>query len=252
MRDAVVTGKAEDIAHLLIGGHDSRKRLAIHQRHYETSLVNALVGKFPGTAWLIGAPFVTDAARRFVRKHPPGAPCIAEYGQSFPEFLSVGPTLRDRVPYLRAFAELEWHVGQAAIAVDQPAVTFEEFSSLESNAIAEMVLLLQPAVRYLQASWPIDELMKLFLAETAPDRFELAAFDVWLEVYGSRGEFHINRLDATEFIFRKIISDGGTIGDAVECALDAHPAFDPGQALVSLVVSGLVRGIAPGGQGELR
>src|SRR4030095_8675978 len=54
LRRAVVAGDATDIAPHLVGGRDPQKRLAIHRRNYETSLVNALLGKFPATHWAAG------------------------------------------------------------------------------------------------------------------------------------------------------------------------------------------------------
>src|SRR5438093_1939885 len=119
-RQAVVTGEKSRLVPLLSGGRYPAKRLAIHQRHYETSLVTALLGKFPATTWLTGTRFVTEAATRFVHDRVPQAPCIAEYGREFPMFLSScrGAV---RVPYLNDFAELEWQVGQLAIAVEEPA-----------------------------------------------------------------------------------------------------------------------------------
>ena len=47
MRQAVVAGDASGIAPLLIGGGDAGKRLDIHRRHFETSLVAALLAKRP-------------------------------------------------------------------------------------------------------------------------------------------------------------------------------------------------------------
>ncbi|MBI2150031.1 MAG: putative DNA-binding domain-containing protein [Acidobacteria bacterium] len=248
-RDALVTGDAAGITPLLTGGRYAEKRLAIHQRHYETSLVKALLGKFPATAWLAGTPFVSEAAKRFVHEHPPQAPCIAEYGENFPRFVSECPGA-GRVPYLSEFATLEWHIGHVAIAVDRPAVAIEEFSTIDGGALPDTRLSLQTGLRYLHASWPIDELMKLYLTETAPERFELSPGDVWIEVRGARGEFHFSRLDAAEFVFRKSILERRSIGDAAERALDVNAAFDPGQALGALIAAGLVHAISRGVEGE--
>ena len=71
MRRAVVAGEASTTALELTGGSDPQARLAIHRRHYEASLVTALLTKFPATVWLTGSPLVTEAARLFVRAHPP-------------------------------------------------------------------------------------------------------------------------------------------------------------------------------------
>src|SRR5881396_1565260 len=85
---AVVRGDVQAIAPLLIGGRDPEKRLIVHQRNYHSSLIDGLLVKFPATTWLAGSQFVAEAAARFVREYPPQAPCIAEYGRTFPGFLS--------------------------------------------------------------------------------------------------------------------------------------------------------------------
>lgn len=240
-RDALIWGDMRRIAPLLAGGHDPVKRLAVHQRNYRTSLVDALLVKFPATGWLVGTPFLTEAAEHFVRKLPPRAPCIAEYGEAFPEFLSLLP-FAERLPYLTEFANLEWHIGQVSIAVDAAPIGSEQFS-INAGGLADMRLTLQPGLRHLGAQWPVDELMRLYLTETAPDQFRLSPADVWIEVRGARGEFQFARLQEPEFIFRESVSRGLSIGDAAEYTLDIDPGFDPGHALASLIASGLVTAI---------
>jgi len=60
----------------------------------------------------------------------------------------------------------------------------------------------------------------------------------------------MDRLDASEFIFRKSISEGQAIVGAAERALDADPTFDPGRALVRVVAEGLVTAIMSGSEGD--
>jgi len=238
-RDAVVGSDVQQIAPWLAGGCYPEKRLAIHRRNYQTSLIDALLVKFPATEWLVGTPFLTDAATRFVHQHPPQAPCIAEYGATFPDFLLLCKGIESH-PYLSEFAELEWHIGRVAIAVSQMPLSGEEFSAIGSEALPDTVLTLQPGLCYLRAAWPIDELMNLYLTETAPDHFYLSPADVWLEVRGARGEFQFTRLNAAEFIFRKSVLEGRSIGDAAERALDAEAGFDPAQALEALIAASLI------------
>jgi hypothetical protein len=245
-RNAVILADSDAVtflAPLLAGGHEPEKRLAIHQRNYRQSLLEALLVKFPATGWLMGTPFLIEAAELFVRDHPPAAPCIAEYGSDFPGFLSRHPGT-EPTPYLRDFAELEWRVGQVAIAVDRPALEAAHFAGIDSNVLPNLFLALQPGLCFLQAGWPVDELMTLYLSDTAPDRLDLSPADAWIEIRGARGQFHMTRLGTAEFIFRKSISEGCSIGDAAESALDFDAGFDPGQALASLISSGLVAGVA--------
>jgi len=249
LRDAVILGDANRVADLLIGGGDPGRRLAIHQRHYHSSLESALLGKFQATGWLVGTPFLQEAIRDFVRKHPPHAPCMAEYGDSFPQFISQLPSA-DRVPYLLAFAELEWCLGQAAISVDQPAIGLESVSRTGPEDLHDAVLGLQPGLHYLSAAWPVDELIKLYLSETKPDHFALAPAEVWVEVHGSRGSFEIDRVDAAEFSFRRAVREGQSIGNAAVGALDIDSSFEPGRALVQLIDQGRVTTITPANRGS--
>lgn len=238
-RNAVVTGDVARIRALLPGDPDPEIGLGIHRRNYEISLVTALLTKFPATVWLAGASFVTEAARDFIRDHPPHAPCIAEYGDEFPRFLAGLPGA-DGMPYLGEFADLERHVGQVSVAIEERCFTLAELTEVGTDRLPDTVLRFQPGVCYRGVSWPIDDLLKLYLTESAPDRYAFEPCDVWLEVRGARGEFRIDRLESSEFVFRKSIREGRSIGSAAESALEANPSFDPGIALVRLIESGLV------------
>jgi hypothetical protein len=234
-----------------VGGRRAEHRLAIHHRHYEASLVSVLLDKFPAATWLVGSEFITAAARHFVATRPPCTPCIAEYAQDFPEFLAARPGA-DRAPYLREFGELEWHFGHVAIAVAERPLPMDDITAVAAEVLPNAALTLQSGVRYLRASWPVDELMKVYLAEMRPDHLEFEPAEVRLEIRGARGEVRINRLEPAEFIFRNSVMKGRVIGDAAELALDADARFDPGAALAVLLTSGLVTAIAQNAQGEER
>ena len=249
MRQAIVAGVTSHLDALLTGGEKPTKRLAIHRRHYEASLVKAMLEKFPATAWLVGSAYLADAARQYIREYPPQDPCIAAYGVTFPQYLALCPG-SDRLLYLQAFAELEWHLGQVSIAVDYPALPIAELAAVGVNAFPEMALTLQPGIRYLYAGWPVDELMHYFLTDTAPGQLEFEPSDVWLEIPGARGEFQINRLEEGEFLFRRAIASGHSIGVAAERALELDKGFDPGRALAALFAGGLVTEINLTAQGD--
>src|SRR5215475_11102080 len=138
-RDVVVrcdTRHVDLLASLLVGGGSPEKRLIVHQRNYRQSLVDVLLIKYPATGWLLGTQLLTEAATRFIRQYPPQAPCIAEFGAGFPDFLSQCPAAV-RAPYVREFAELEWYVGKVAIAVSSPPVTVEALSSIDAEALPD-------------------------------------------------------------------------------------------------------------------
>jgi hypothetical protein len=238
---AVVGGDARLPSTALVGGANPRRRLAIHQRHYEASLTAALRQKFPACRWLIGDALVTAAARAYARSEPPGRPCIAEYGCTFPRYLAgFGPATE--VPYLEAFATLEWTVGQASIAIEDPALSWPSLSRLGTERLLDARLTLQPCVHYLRFAWAVDDLMTFYMNETEPERFVLSRCDAPIEVRGTRGAVSLNRLDAGTFTFRNALAAGDVVGAAADAGLDADPAFDPGHALRCLAEAGLVIG----------
>src|SRR5215510_1939277 len=239
LRDAVVAEDAAATLRPLLVGGNPEARLGIHRHHYQASLTRALLDKFPAVSWLAGERFAIAAAQAFVRAHPPAAPCIAEYGADYPAFLASRAGA-ERLPYLRAFAELEWHLGQVSIAVDRPPLTIEGLALIDAGALPDHRLTLQGGLRYCTAAWPVDDLIKQYLSGAAPERYAFSAADVHLEIRGARGDFRIERLAETEFVFRSAIAGGATIGAAAERALYTNATFDPGQALLRLVSAGLV------------
>ena len=46
-------------------------------------------------------------------------------------------------------------------------------------------------------------LMGIYLTNSAPEQFLLRQEDVWLEVRGTRGELHMNRLSHADFVARR-------------------------------------------------
>lgn len=178
IRDAVVNGNGEAVAHVLVGGTRPEHRLAIHRRHYEASLTRALVERFPATVWLVGSELVTNAATSFIHEHPPSSPCIAEYGDGFPRYLGTHPAAAS-LPYVAQFAELEWYLGRLALATEESG-----------------------NVRYIHLDWTLDELIGFYLTDAAPDEYALRREDVWLEIRGLRGELQMNRLTGEEFACR--------------------------------------------------
>jgi hypothetical protein len=234
VRDALVMGEGAALLPLLVGGRDPGRRLAVHQRHYRASLVSALLTKFPATAWLMGADYVEEVARVFACERPPAAPCIAEFGAAFPDFIASAPGA-GRAPYLRDFAMLEWHLGNTAVAIEEPALSLQVLANYPQDALPDLVLRLQPGVRYLAAGWPVDDLFRLHLQDRAPDRYAIEAAEIRVEIRGARGTFGMKRIDRAAFAFRGALQNGHAIGAAAEMGFDVDAGFDPGAALAAVM-----------------
>lgn len=242
VRAAVVESHTDAAAPLLVGGGSPLRRLAIHRRHYHASLIDTLRGRFPATAWLIGDDAIVAAASQYVIAHPPRVFCMAEFGEAFPEWLSQRDGLAN-LPYLKAFASLEWEVGRVSVAVTQSLLDLAWLQTQSAGALAGTGLVLQTGAAWLAADHNVDDLMRVFLSGSAPDEFTLVHAPHWIEVRGGRGDIHLRRLPAGEWHMRRALAGGASIERAAAAALDADPACDPGGALVHLIADGLV--VAP-------
>jgi hypothetical protein len=136
------------------------------------------------------------------------------------------------------------------LAVDEPPLHTEELAAFEPTVLPELILGLQSGLRFLEAPWPVDDLVRLHLTGAAPDRFVLQPTAVWLQVRGARGSIRIDRLDPGTFAFRSAIALGVPLGAAAEQALGIDPAFDPGGALTSLLVDDLAVSVTLASEGE--
>ena len=85
--------------------------------------------------------------------------------------------------------------------------------------------------------------MRVRLSERPPEQLAFAAMPVAIEIRGARGRFAISRLSPAAHRFRTMLVEEGTLGDAMQRALDTDAAFDVSAALASLFAEGLVAAI---------
>jgi hypothetical protein len=236
---AVIQRTIPEAAHLLTGGDNPTARFAIHSRHYAASLARSLVERFSATVWLAGSEFVTEAALRFVREHPPERPCIAEYGDAFPAYLAS--CTGTRLPYVEQFAMVDWHLGLLALAVD--VAPLQTLADCDPTRLADARLTLQPGTEYLALDWSLDELIRFYLAGDAPNKYALRREPVWLELRGCRGELWLNRLTKGDYVFRQVVAGRAPLGRAAEIAIRSDGSFEPGRAVLDMVRAGLVTSV---------
>jgi hypothetical protein len=242
---SLVAGTIPTAAALFTGAGDPTRRFEIHSRHYAASLARSLVERFPATVWLVGSGFVTQAARTFVREHPPTRPCIAEYGEGFPAYLASGGGRT--VPYLAQFAALDWQLGRLSIAADTPAL--RTLAACDPARLVDASPTLQSGTAYAALDWSLDELLRFYLGGDVPDQYALRHEAGWLELRGSRGELWFNRLPRPDYVFRSTLAAGGTLGRAAELAFQVDETFDAGQGLLAMLDAGLITGM-PSSEGS--
>jgi len=241
-RQAVAGGSNDALMALLTAPADPAERLDIYRRHFRESFRRHLRGRYPTLEWLVGTETMVGFADALLAQHPPRSPSLADYGEPLAEV--VGATREQRPAWLADIARLDWHLGRIAVSTERPGLAIGALAALAPEALMDAVLILQPGLHHLQSDWPVDDLVHLHLRGEAPDTLRFEPKPIWLELRGGRGQFAIERLDPAEFVLRRSLAQGRSIGIAAERALGTAHDFDLPGALARLFASSLVTAIS--------
>ena len=239
LRHAIAGHDATEVPSMLTAPGGAASRFFIYRRHYRASLASHIRGRFPTVEWLLGSVRMLALAEQFACETPPSAPCMAEYGGDFVACLARSEALRE-LPYMDKVALLDWHLGDVAVAIDYPALAITGLRYREPDQLLDLLLALQPGVRYLDAGWPVDDLLRVRLGDRAPEQLDFEPSPVALQIRGARGRFGVSRIDTGTLRFRVALSLGRSLGDAAGLALDADRSFDVSHGLAAIFAEGLV------------
>lgn len=236
---AVVTGSdATALLAKLRCPAEPAARLGIYRRHYRESFRRHLRGRYPTLEWLIGTDRLVEVADATLRRMPPRAPSLAEYGRELIDLL--GDARWSLPPYVAEVALLDWTLGGLSVASEAPPLPISALAVIASERLGDMSLGLQPGLSLIDCDWPVDELVHLRQAGDAPEALRFQPRATRLELRGARGRFSLRRLAAADFAFRSRLMHGESLGTAAEAALAKEPAFDLAAALAALFAEGLV------------
>jgi hypothetical protein len=223
----------------------ARGRLAIYRHHVFATLTAVLEAAFPVVCRLVDERFFAYAADRYIRRHPPSAPCLFEYGGTFPAFLSGFPPCRD-LPYLADVARLEWALHRAFHAPDHVALEEAALRARAAEVSGRTVLVLDPSLSLVASGWPIGRIWQANQPESDPGAtVDLGEGGVRLEVRRAGEVVAFRGLDAAVFAFRQALAEGSCLADGVGRAVAVDEGFDLAGALAALVQEGLLAGIVP-------
>ena len=218
------------------------KRLQVYRNNTIGSLTEALKDTFPVVCQLVDERFFKYAAHEFIRRHPPQAPRLAEYGTVFADFLAGFEPARS-LAYLPDVARLEWAVNEAYHAADAPRLDPARISAVPQERYAALTFVAHPAARLLESSFPVDRIWHAHQPGgdlEAP--LDLSAGVCRLLVDRMDGEIRFLSLDAPGFAFLRTLFSGGTLQAAYEAAAATGATFD----LVGALGTHLTRGTFTG------
>ncbi|WP_052711471.1 HvfC/BufC N-terminal domain-containing protein [Elstera litoralis] len=154
-------------------GLHAPERAQIYRNNVRLSLTAALAANFPVTATLVGADYFAQAARHFLRAHPPARPDMASYGADFPAFLATAPGMAD-FPYVAEVARLERAMIETLLAPAAPALAASDFAAVPEASFAALRFTAHPSARLVQSSFAVADLWQAHQTADTPDLSSLA------------------------------------------------------------------------------
>lgn len=238
-------GEADAAVETVAGdGLAPEARLRIYRHHVVTTLTEALKTTFPVVCRLVDERFFAYAADRYIARTPPAAPCLFEYGASFPDFLADFPPCC-HLEYLPDVARLEWAMNAALHADDAAPLDPATLGAVAPADAGRLLLRFDPSIALLESPWPLDRLW----AANQPDgdpaaTVDLGAGGVRLEIRRRGDDVVWRSLDPATFAFRQALAGGTPLEGAAGAALAVDTGFDLAAGLLDLLEEEAVVGWA--------
>src|SRR4051794_29210818 len=178
-RTVLGNNRPEIVAAILGEESEAEARLNIHRRHVLHSLTEALKANFPVVCRVVDPRFFAYAADTFIRSNPPTTPCLAEYGDAFPDFLS-GFEPAQGLPYLPDLARLEWAVVEAKYAPDAVPITAESLRHVAVREYPSLSFTMDPSLRLLHAQSAVQRIWAAHQGCDEPESIDLGSAQAWL------------------------------------------------------------------------
>ena len=230
---SLLTGNDEGIVRWIAGGSDEvRSRIEIHRNNIRVSLSDALAGMFPVVRRLVGDGFFAFAAHNFLRAEPPQAPCVAEYGVGFGDFLATFEPCGNHA-YLPDVARFERLLHDAARRPCMAPLETGALAGLSDGQAAHVVFGFQPCFGYMRSAWPLAAIWRAN-QEGGDGTVEMTAGETFIEVCRSNGVVEFRELAPAIFAFRAALKGGESLAAALHKATTLDSDFDISRALVDL------------------
>jgi hypothetical protein len=220
-----------NVAALVLGdGLAPAARLQIYRNNSFITLTEALKATFPVVCRLVDERFFSFAAHAFIRAHPPAAPCLAEYGAGFADFLAAFPPAAS-LAYLPDVARFEWALNAAYHAPDAPPLAPGRIVAVPTERQAALRFVLHPAVQLFESRFPISRIWESNQGGAESEAIDLDSGGCRLLIYRAGIEVHYLSPDKGSFAFLSALAGGSTFEGGYTAAAEAEPRFDLAAAL---------------------
>ncbi|MBA3624998.1 MAG: putative DNA-binding domain-containing protein [Methylibium sp.] len=216
-------------------GADPAPRFAVYRNNVVVSLVSALAGSFPVVRELVGEAFFSAMARIYVAQHPPRSPVLADYGDTFADWLRHFEPA-GALPYLPDMARLERARARAYHAADEAPLAAHAMAArlADPQRLPAARLRLHPSASLFDSPFAV---VSLWAAHQGGGHIEDVDLDEPEAALVLRHDDDATVLPvplAAGRLFRLLI-EGRPLGEAASAAMACDPAFDLAAALSLLI-----------------
>jgi hypothetical protein len=234
------------------------ERLDVYRGNLEANFRKALASEYPVIERLVGGPYFTELAARFLEVEPSRSGDLQHIGRGFAAFLSDRFT-GSRHAYFADVAALEWAYHEVLVAADPPPFAPESLASFPVERYLELQFPALSCARLLHSQFPV---LRIWLANqpfaSSGEMIDLEAGPEWALVcrssdgrgidgrgIGGRGmRAALHPLDAPSYAFAEALVAGLTLEEAYDRAVAqaelAGAQFDLAGELRLLVARGVV------------
>ncbi|MBY0339705.1 MAG: DNA-binding domain-containing protein [Rhodocyclaceae bacterium] len=240
---AIFNEKKDDILlrqHCVGSATRVRAGIATYRRSILANLANAVVETYPLLQNILGIDFVQEAARVYAIDRLSHSGDLNAYGGDFSGFLACYSPARE-YPWLPAVADMEWRIQLIYGAKDAPALNLSAFQSVPPEQWEALKFGMDPGHALIKSDWPLGRIWEVNQPGYSDDmRVE---FNEPQSILLHRKGFDtaVDSLTQGEFDFLSHLSQGDTLGQAVESAVYADENFDFQATLQRFIGSSLIR-----------
>lgn len=240
IRDVVLGGDSIALAGTVVDdGIGHAGRLRIYRNNTTVLLIDALADTFPVVHRLVGEDFFAQAARLYVRAFPPERPCLSEYGDIFPDFLSTYEPAAG-FAYLADVARLEWAINESYYAADAPVLAPAAMRAALPDGIDRLGLKTHPSLRIIVSPFPVDRIWAVNQDGVDPEdaAVDLASGGARLALARPDSGPRFQVLSPGGLAFLRAAMEGASLARAVEAGQSVAAGFDAAATLAALTAAG--------------
>jgi len=143
------------------------ERLAIYHDGYHARLIECLADDYPALRHALGHAQFRSLCLAYIAKFPSRSPSLNYFGAHMPGFCASDPLQLTHAQGLAELAQLEWAVVEAIHAEAQEPLPIDSLSALGPEQFARATLLPNPALAWLEHTYPVHTYYKAFWAGKA-------------------------------------------------------------------------------------